>query len=476
MTPVTKTCLVCFALWPLLSATRCSKGPVSAGPALPGKTDMHYWLTTADKQVLFKEQPGLSFSTAVNGDPAITVDTTATYQTMDGFGYCLTGGSAYLIGRLPAAAQNALLQELFSTSGNGIGISYLRISIGSSDLDDHVFSYDDLPDGQTDTAMAHFSLGADTVYLIPVLKQILAINPDLKILASPWSAPVWMKTNHSTTGGSLEPQYYPAYAKYFVKYIETMKAAGIPVDAITIQNEPLNPGNNPSMVMQSAEQAAFIKEALGPAFRAAGLNTKIILYDHNCDRPDYPLAILANPAAAQYVDGSAFHLYAGDISALTQVHDAHPDKNVYFTEQWTGGPGNFGPDLDWAVQNLIIGASRNWSRNVLEWNLASDPNYEPHTPGGCTTCMGALTIGSSVTRNPSYYIIASASKFVRPGAVPVASNMPAGLPNVAFQNKDGSKVLIVLNNSKSQQAFNISFNGKSVSTSLEAGAVATYVW
>ncbi|TAM98597.1 MAG: glucosylceramidase, partial [Chitinophagaceae bacterium] len=220
----------------------------------------------------------------------------------------------------------------------------------------------------------------------------------------------------------------------------------------------------------------FVKNDLGPAFKAAGLNTKIIIYDHNCDRPDYPLYILADPDASQYVDGSAFHLYAGNITALSQVHNAYPDKNVYFTEQYTGGPGNFGPDLDWAVQNLIIGATRNWSKNVLEWNLASDPNYEPHTPGGCTTCMGALTIGSSVTRNESYYIIASASKFVRPGAVRVNSNITGNLQNVAFRNTDGTKVLIVLNTGTTTQSFNIQFNGEMVTTGLNAGAVGTYVW
>ncbi|MCK7556613.1 hypothetical protein MKQ70_16940 [Chitinophaga sedimenti] len=266
------------------------------------------------------------------------------------------------------------------------------------------------------------------------------MNPQLKILGSPWSAPTWMKTNNAFKGGSLKPEYYSVYAQYFVKYIQAMKAEGIAIDAITIQNEPLHGGNVPSMVMQPAEQADFIKNHLGPAFRAANITTKIILYDHNADRPDYPLAILADAQAAQYVDGSAFHLYGGPITALTQVHDAYPNKHVYFTEQWVGGPGNFGDDLRWHVSTLIIGATRNWSRNVLEWNLAADPDYKPHTDGGCTSCLGALTIANGgFVRNVAYYIIAHAAKFVRPGSVRVASNIEGGLENVAFQRADGKK-------------------------------------
>jgi glucosylceramidase len=229
--------------------------------------------------------------------------------------------------------------------------------------------------------------------------------------------------------------------------------------------------------MQAAEQRDFIKKNLGPAFQAAGLTTKIILYDHNCDHPEYAITILSDPDASKYIDGSGFHLYGGDISALSTVHKAYPDKNLYFTEQWVGGPGNFSGDLKWHIQNLIIGATRNWSRNVLEWNLASDPGYNPHTPGGCTNCEGAITIGgASITRNVSYYIIAHASKFVPAGSVRIASNQLSGFPNVAFKTPSGQKVLIVLNSGNNLQTFNIEFKGLRTQTSLNAGAVATYVW
>jgi glucosylceramidase len=312
--------------------------------------------------------------------------------------------------------------------------------------------------------------------LIPVLKQILMINPALKILGSPWSPPTWMKSNGNSKGGSLKLEYYDAYARYFVKYIQGMQKAGIRIDAITIQNEPLHPGNNPSLLMLPAEQALFIKQNLGPAFKAAGIKTKIILYDHNADRPDYPITVLNDPEARKYVDGSAFHLYAGSISALSDVHKAYPDKNLYFTEQWIGAPGNLKSDLVWHVRELIIGATRNWSRTVLQWNLAADPQQNPHTPGGCDQCLGALTInGNTVKRNPAYYNIAVASKFVRPGSVRIESDFPKSLPNVAFKTPDGHIVLLVLNDSQSTQRFSIESQGKQASTVLTAGAVGTFV-
>jgi glucosylceramidase len=375
------------------------------------------------------------------------------------------------------AARANLLNELFSTNGNNIGISYLRISIGASDLSDRVFSYDDLPEGETDPEMTGFSLDPEKEDLIPVLKEILAINPSIKILGSPWSAPLWMKTNNASVGGSLKPEYYNAYAKYFVKYIQGMEAEGITIDAITIQNEPLYGGNNPSMLMSAADQAIFIKQSLGPAFAAAGITTKIIIYDHNADRTDYPITVLNDPAARQYVDGSAFHLYGGSIEALSAVHDAYPDKNLYFTEQWVGAPGNLAEDLKWHIETLIIGATRNWCRNVIEWNLASDPNYDPHTVGGCSQCLGTVTInGNTVTRNPAYYILAHAAKFVRPGSVRVSTNLPGNLPNVAFRTPEGKKVLIVINTSPAKKNFNVKFRGSTVPLSLEGGAVATYIW
>ncbi|MDB5091695.1 MAG: xynC [Mucilaginibacter sp.] len=460
----------------------CSKkSPIGGGetpppvkPVTPVKTDVSMWVTTADQfQLLNKQNVSLVFSAGSNQNTTINVDTTQTYQTIDGFGFCLSGGSAYLINSLSDAKKTALLRELFATDSTSIGISYIRITIGASDMSAGTFSYDDVAG---DVALQNFSLAKEQTDLIPILQKIIAINPNIKILACPWSAPAWMKDSNSFTGGSLKPAYFDAYANYFVKYIQGMKAAGITIDAITPQNEPLNANNTPAMLMLSADEGAFIKNNLGPAFKTAGITTKIIVYDHNADHPEYATQILADAAANPYVDGSAFHLYGGSINALSPVHDAYPAKNIYFTEQATFQSDQFGSALAWHISNLIVGATRNWSRNVLEWVLATDPNNGPHTAGGCSTCLGAVTISPEITRNVAYYIIAHASKFVRPGAVRIASDQQNTLLNVAFKNTDGSKVLIVINTSTGDQSFNLKFNSKIVTTTLPGGAVATYKW
>lgn len=450
-------------------------------PVIPvvGNNDMDFWLTRGDQSVLLQKQSTvLTFGTTTNTYTDIEVDSTRQYQTIDGFGYTLTGGSAYLINQMNASAKTDLLQELFGNSEKSIAINYLRISIGASDLNEIPFTYNDLPLGQTDLNLANFSLNPDKKDLIPLLKEILLINPKIKIIATPWSPPVWMKDKDSFVGGSLKPIYYEVYAQYFVKYIQQMKAEGITIEAITPQNEPLNPNNNPSLLMTALQQTEFIKTNLGPAFKKANLITKIIAYDHNCDVPDYPLTVLNDAKANPFVDGSAFHLYAGNITTLSTVHNAFPDKNVYFTEQFTDSKGDFGGDLKWHLKNVIIGSMRNWSKNALEWNLANDPNFNPHTPGGCTTCKGALTIGtgSSVTRNVAYYIVAHASKFVPVGSVCIASNNAGNLQTVAFKTPVGKKVLIVENDGNTSMSFNIKYQNKWVPTQLPSGGVGSYVW
>lgn len=464
----------------LVFAAVCALSSCQSGKAeeekIENENSVVVMRTTPDQtKKIFEEQ--ISFSDANSDDlPAIIIQPDSTFQEMDGFGFTLTGGSAKHLFLMDSVNRKQLLTELFSAS-EGIGVSYLRLSLGASDLDEQIFSYHDLKEGETDPELKQFDLGYDRKYLIPVLKEILAIYPELKMMASPWSPPVWMKDNNDTRGGSLLPEHYAAYALYFVKYIQQMAAEGISIDAITVQNEPLHPGNNPSLLMPAVAQAEFIKKHLGPAFEAAGLETKIIIYDHNADRPDYPISILNDPEANKYIDGSAFHLYGGKIEALSEVHEAHPDKNLYFTEQWIGAPGDFPDNLSWHTRELIIGATRNWCRTVLEWNLAADENQEPHTDrGGCDRCLGAVTInGNEVTRNPAYYIIAQASKYVRPGTKRIASNMLKELPNVAFKNTDGSVVLIVLNDGAESRQFNILLNKQTVQTKLQAGEVATYV-
>lgn len=452
------------------TGTILDKGTVAIG--------IDSWITKGNQSALLQKQNAmLIFGTTTNSNQNIEVDETQTFQTVDGFGYTLTGGSAEVINGLTASKKQELLQELFGSNANSISISYLRISIGASDLNSTVFSYNDLPNGQDDITQSKFSLAPDMTNLIPLLKEILLINPNIKIMAVPWSAPSWMKSTYTSVGSSLVPIYYNSYAQYFVKFIQAMQNQGITIDAVCPQNEPLNAANNPSMLMSAAQQTSFIKK-LGPAFQTAGITTKIVAYDHNCDVPSYPIDVLNDAVANPYVDGSAFHLYAGNISALSTVHEAFPTKNVYFTEQWTSSTGSFAGDLKWHVNNVVIGSMRNWSKTALEWNLANNPSFGPHTNGGCSQCKGALTIENSTTftRNVAYYIIAHASKFVPTGSVRIASNLAGNLNNVAFKTPSGKKVLIVENDGNSTQQFNIKYNGKWVTTSLESGSVGTYVW
>lgn len=455
----------------------CKKPKDPEPPVVVDTIAVSSWVTKGDKSVLLEKQAStLVFDTLINNNPAIVVDESQTFQSIDGFGYTLTGGSVEAINMLSPSVKQELLQNLFGKTAEDISLSYLRISIGASDLNASVFSYNDLPQGQVDIGQTNFSIAPDSA-LVQMLKDILQINPDIKIMAVPWSAPLWMKSNYTSVGSSLFPTYYNSYATYFVKYIQAMKAEGITIDAVCPQNEPLHGGNNPSLVMSAAQQISFIKK-LGLAFQTNGITAKIVCYDHNCDKPEYPIEVLSDTAVVNYVDGSAFHLYGGDISALSTVHDAFPAKRLYFTEQWTSSTSDFGGDLKWHLKNVVIGSMRNWSVNALEWNLANNASFGPHTPGGCSMCKGAITVNSSTsyTKNVSYFVIAHASKFVPAGSVRIASNITGNLSNVAFKTPAGKKVLIVENDGDTAANFNIEYKGKRVAASLAAGAVATYEW
>lgn len=440
-------------------------------------TIQEYWLTDPKGGVLFE----LIKEEQISKDSLLTliVDSETTYQSMDGFGFTLSQGSAKHLLAMSDSARSDLLKELFGNGEKDIRVSYLRLPVAASDLNEFPFSYNDLKDSlATDPELKNFSLSYDTLDVIPVLKQILEINPTIKLMASPWSPPKWMKDNKDSRGGSLLEEFEPAYAQYLVKYIQEMEKLGFSIKALTIQNEPLHPGNNPSLLMLPEQQARFIGRHLGPAFKASGINTKILVYDHNADRPDYPNTVLSDSIANPFIDGSAFHLYGGQIDALSEVHQAFPDKNIYFTEQWVGAPGSLEGDIPWHVKNLLIGASRNWAKTVLEWNLSSNPELTPHTDrGGCEKCLGAVTIaGDAVVRNPAYYVIAHASKFVDPGSFRIDSNVIEGLPNVAFLRPDGKKVLIGLNDSPTRIHFKIQEKEKIIYGSLNPGATGTWVW
>jgi len=472
----------------------------------PESGKIEAWITNPDRSALFEKQADpISFRDRSRwGGGTIVIDDSEQFQSIDGFGFALTGGSSELMMKMSPAERSKLIQELFATDVKDIGISYIRLSIGSSDLNSFVFSYDDMPDGQTDMTLAKFDLNQDYKDVIPVMKEILAVNPKIKILGSPWSAPKWMKTNNDVRGGSLKPECYEVYAQYLTKYVQYMKHDGITIDAITVQNEPLNSNNTPSMPMLPGEERDFIKNNLGPAFQAAGIQTKIILFDHNLDRIDYPLTTLIDPEAAKYVDGTGFHNYGGEMSAMTLMHIARPDKNLYFTEQMVvEKPGSTTIDIAAQVKRLIIGAIRNWSKNVILWNLAADPQNDPHTDnGGCSMCQGAVTLnGNNVSRNVAYYVVAHASKLVYPGSVRIASTNKGDmsvlitndeerkgsirvtslenddvLPNVAFKTPEGKIVLIVANDSYLVNSFRIQYHGQFANIRLRPGAVGTYVW
>ncbi|MDQ6472434.1 Ig-like domain-containing protein [Flavobacterium sp. LHD-80] len=432
------------------------------------------WMTTGDQTKLIQQQSTVSFGTNSGSNPStVTVNAGTTYQTMDGFGYTLTEGSCEVISGMAATQQNQLLNDLYNPT-TGLNANVVRISIGASDLSSSSYSYNETAG---DTNMNNFSLnGPDLTYLIPIIKKILLINPNIKILATPWSPPRWMKTNNSWVGGNLQTQYYAAYAKYFVKYFDAMAAQGISIWGITPQNEPENPNNEPSMLMNSTEQKNFINQQLGPQMAAAGYgNIKIIAFDHNCDNTAYPIDVLNN---SSYVDGAAFHLYLGNISAMSTVK-TQTNKNVYFTEQYTGSGGNFSGDFGWHMQNVVIGSTTNWAKTVLEWNAANNSSMGPHTPGGCTSCLGAVTVTSSTTytKNVAYYIIGQISKFVKPGALRIASLSTSGsITSVGFKNPDGSIALLVYNSGSSSNTIKVVSGSSAFDYAVPASSAVTFNW
>ncbi len=399
------------------------------------------------------------------------------FQQIEGFGYTLTGGSAYLLHQMPFQNRLAILKELFGQGPNDLNVNYLRISIGASDLDATVFSYDDLQEGEVDPDLIKMTIAKDQEFLIPILKEIQSIQPNLKLIASPWSPPVWMKDNGKSKGGHLLSKYYETYAQYFVKYIQLMRAEGLQINAVTIQNEPEHGGNNPSMLMTAVEQNAFIKNHLGPAFKKQGLQTEIVIWDHNADNPNYPIQILNDTVTKSFISASAFHLYLGHESALSKLHQAHPDKKIYFTEQWTGAKGSFAGDFMWHMEHIVIGTMTNWSSMVLEWNLANDPTYGPHTPGGCTECLGALTIaGCDLKRNVSYYIIGQVAPFIPAGSARIQTkSSSAQIKSIGFKRPDGKKVLVALNTGN-ETVFTIDFEQKKYNFTLPEKSASTIVW
>lgn len=457
--------------------TACSSG--NSG----GQGEVQVWLTTPDQSKLLHREESLKLTKAKGtGENAIAIDEQTVYQQMDGFGASLTDSSAWLIAnKLNDEQRQELMSKLFDHEA-GIGISYMRVPLGASDFALKSYTFDDMPAGQSDPELKNFSIDHDKEYIIPTLRQALAVNPDLKLMGSPWSAPGWMKTSDSVIGGSLKPEAYEPFANYFVRMIQAYEAEGVPFDAITLQNEPhYTPEDYPGMRMEPLQQAELIKKYIGPAFEKNDIKSKIVVWDHNWDEPYYPLTILNDPDALKYVDGTAFHGYAGEVGNQAQVHDAYPDKNLYFTESSGGAwSTDFGGNLKWDMENLIIGATRNWSKVVLKWNLALDENYGP-TIGGCKDCMGVVAINQGsgeVTFNSEYYSFGHASKFVKSGAYRIESgeSVSGEIEQVAFKNPDGFIVLVALNAADAERELKVKLGGKYFAYAMPAGAAATFVW
>ena len=469
----------------LAALTACHMGPSEGQPSTDSQraATVQVWVTTGDQSRLLSRQSDIGFSH--DSSPAahmVDVDDSRIFQAMIGFGAAMTDASAYLIQqKMSAQDRELLLQDLFGRT-SGIGLSFVRVPMGASDFSLRHYSYDDLPGTTTDSALEHFSIDADRAERLPLLRRALAINPQLKVMASPWSVPGWMKSTNSLIAGTLLSRFYDSFSDYFVKFIRAYESEGVPVYAISLQNEPnYEPANYPGMRLDAAARARVIGDHLGPRFARAGIRTLIWDWDHNWDLPRQPLDVLADANARQYVQGVAWHCYAGDLSAQSTVHDAHPEKDAYFSE-CSGGEWSpkFADNLKWFVQTLIIGATRNWARGVLLWNLALNENYGPHL-GGCGNCRGVVTINSvtgKYTRNVEYYALAHASKFVRPGAFRIASEGgDQSLSSVAFRNADdNSKVLIVLNSADHEQTILVRSRGRTFSYSLPAVSVVTFTW
>jgi glucosylceramidase len=470
----------------LLGLGSCEDSKNNPAPPPPPATEIGkatYWLTTGNQSQLLSKQTDISIYEVTQSNlPVITLDPNTVHQEIEGFGAALTGSSAYLINsKLNSSQRNALLQDLFNPE-TGIGISALRLTMGSSDFSLHDFTYDDIPAGQTDYPLANFSLAEDQEDVIPIMKAINAISQDITVISSPWSPPAWMKSNGSLYGGTLDSDAYEVYSNYFLKYINGMEDEGITIDAVTIQNEPLYAAPYPSMNMSSDEQNLFIKNHLGPLFQDNSITSKIILYDHNWDNTQYAISILNDPTAKIYIAGTAFHAYGGNVSAMSVVHNAHPDKGLYFTEisggEWAT---DFSSNLQWNMANIFIGTTKNWSKTALLWNLALDQNHGPQN-NGCSDCRGVVTINTStgnIVKNVEYYSIGHFSKFIRNGSHRIGSTLTgtlAGVDHVAFKNTDGKNVIVISNSGTSAQTFLIKEGNKQFTASIPGESVGTFVF
>jgi glucosylceramidase len=460
----------------LLGALTSACASVQLQP--PSQAEM--WVTTGEEGQRLAPQPAVVASGVATGDEAVSIDLTKHFQKIHGFGAAMTDASAELLSRLPDVQRKAVMSELFGRVNGGLGLSFTRLTVGASDFSRTHYSYDDSPGNVPDPDLRHFSIDPARKYVLPRVREALAINPALKVMISPWSAPAWMKTTGSLIQGQLKPEYYPAFANYLAKTVEGFRTQGVPVSMLTIQNEPnFEPDSYPGMRVNSPDRAIIIGRYVGPTFARRRLKTQILDYDHNWDHPEMPWAVLSDPVARRYVSGVAWHCYEGDVPAQSQVHNAFPDKETWFTE-CSGGEWSpkFSVTLGWMTDKLIIGGANNWSRGTLLWNLALDPQHGPHK-GGCGDCRGVITIDpvtGAITRNVEYYVLGHASRFVLPGAYRVqVFRRGKDIEAAAFLNRDGSRVAII-HRALGSGPVTIALDGQRYALPLPVGAVATLRW
>jgi glucosylceramidase len=470
-------CVVLFAAIVLVQCTT----PVDYAVAGPDPdAAVEAWITTPDRSRLLERQSWRVTRAEGPHDLVIDVDPSDRYQQITGFGAALTGSSAWLIQHhLTPDARALLLLRLFDPEF-GAGLSLLRLPIGATDFSLSSYTYNDVPEGEQDWALERFSIHHDRAEILPVLKEIQQVATDMRFIAAPWSAPAWMKTNGSLHGGRLRDEAFEVYAAYLRRFVEAYAAEGVDTYALTMINEPHHEAGYPSMRMDVSDRQRFVGQHLGPALHGAGLGTRILLWDHNWSEVNSPIEVLRDPDIARYVSGVAFHCYAGDVAAQSVMKNAFPELDIYFTECSGGGwAPDFGSNLQWNVRNLVIGATRHWSKSVLLWNLALDPAGGPKN-GGCQDCRGVVTIDPSsgrVAYNEEYYALAHVARFVRPGAWRIASDTFRGdVESVAFRNPDGSTVLVVLNETSDLRRILVSSPLTAFRFTLEPGAVATFRW
>ncbi len=461
---------------------------------------VHAWITSGDQSRLLAPGPDAvfgaldlaeapyagsrfgeaSFRPDASGLPIIDLDPAQQFQSMLGFGVAISDSSAWLLmHKLSAEQRQALLRELYGP-GSDLRLELVRVSIGAAEFSREHYSLNDLPPGQGDNAVSAFSIERQRDALLPVLKAAQELAPQLRIFAAPWSAPAWMKSDASLLQGTLRPDAYAAYARYLQRYLDVYRDEGLPVYALSVQNEPLRQqADYPAMPFEAAARARFVGAHLGPLLTRSHPAVRILDGEQSWDAAESAQQVLADPAAAPYVRGIAWHCYGGQVAVQSLVHDSAPVREVYLTEcsgglwapEWRDGLLHFS-------RTALIGAIRNWARGVMLGNLALDGNGGPHV-GGCRNCRGLVTLGEGgdISRNVEYFALAHASRFVQPGARRIASgSRSAALDHVAFINPDRSLVLLVVNPAPQEREFAVRLGGQGFRYRLPAASVATLLW